>query len=125
MILLVTGGRRYADRERLYAELDRVHAERRIRTLVQGGASGADMLAIEWCAHRAVKCQTFAASWSKLGRAAGPMRNQEMVDEVSRIGSHIGALCLAFPGGSGTADCIRRARSAGIRVVEVAAEEKK
>ena len=51
------------------------------------------------------------ADWAKLGKRAGPMRNQAMVD--------LGAdLCLAFPMGEsrGTRDCMRRAEAAGIPV---------
>jgi hypothetical protein len=57
------------------------------------------------------------ANWDRYGRAAGPKRNQEMVD----LGANI---CLAFPmpGGRGTQDCIRRARKAGIKVIEFSHE---
>jgi len=53
------------------------------------------------------------AKWSKHGRAAGPIRNQEMIDECKPD------LVVAFPGGRGTADMVRRAKAAGIRVIEV------
>lgn len=51
------------------------------------------------------------ADWGRHGRAAGPIRNQAMVD----LGADI---CLAFPapGSRGTWDCIRRAADAGIPV---------
>jgi len=55
------------------------------------------------------------AAWKKVGRAAGPMRNQTMVDTGPK-------LCLAFPlpkGSIGTWDCIKRAVAAGIPKVAV------
>ena len=56
------------------------------------------------------------ADWTTHGRAAGPLRNQAMVDSGAD-------LCLAFyregAGNRGTRDCVRRARAAGIEVREV------
>lgn len=51
------------------------------------------------------------AKWEKYGRAAGPLRDQEMVDAGA-------GLCLAWNlnNSRGTADCVRRARAAGIPV---------
>lgn len=55
------------------------------------------------------------ADWTTHGKAAGPLRNQTMVDSGADI-------CLAFyregAGNRGTADCVRRARTAGIEVHE-------
>ena len=55
--------------------------------------------------------ETHPADWSTHGRAAGPIRNQQMVDRGADI-------CLAFPTSSsiGTWDCVRRAKAAGIPV---------
>lgn len=130
MILLVTGGRSYADRARVFAELDKVHAETRIALLVHGACGvslegpvvrgcmgGADYLADFWARKHDVLVSFEPAMWGN-GRHAGPERNAKMV-RLTRIISEAfahPALCLAFPGGSGTADCIRRARAAGIEV---------
>jgi hypothetical protein len=48
------------------------------------------------------------ADWEKLGRSAGPIRNQAMLDEGRPD------LVVAFPGHHGTADMVRRARAAGV-----------
>jgi hypothetical protein len=108
--LLVCGGRGYADRDAVFAVLDRVHAERGIRGIIEGGGTGADTLAREWAKERGVRCVTVPADWT-FGRRAGPMRNAVMVamkpDGV-----------VAFPGGRGTADCCAQARAAGITVWE-------
>ena len=52
--------------------------------------------------------ELFPADWKVRGRAAGHIRNQQMLDEGR---PH---LVVAFPGGRGTADMVRRARAAGI-----------
>ncbi len=53
--------------------------------------------------------ERYPADFAKLGRKAGPIRNQQMVDAGANI-------CLGFPGpGSrGTWDCLERAVNAGI-----------
>jgi hypothetical protein len=53
------------------------------------------------------------ADWFSHGKAAGPIRNQEM------LAMEAPALVVAFPGGRGTADMVRRARKAGVDVLEV------
>jgi hypothetical protein len=49
------------------------------------------------------------------GKAAGPIRNQRMIDEGKPD------LVIAFPGGRGTADMVSRAKKAGIPVQEITA----
>ena len=111
MRVIVTGGRDYADRARVFAALDTIHAETPIGCVVQGGARGVDEHADGWTEKSGARSVTLPADWKAHGKAAGPMRNQAMIDAGAD-------LVVAFPGGRGTADCVRRARAAGIRVVE-------
>ena len=139
MRVIVTGGRNYRQKEVVAAFLAGVYAalpEGEWLWVVHGNASGADEFADIWAwswhnkGHR-VYWERHDAKWSASCRdtcapkhrkhrrngttycpAAGSYRNQEMVD--------LGAdLVLAFPGGTGTADCVRRAKAAGIEVWEV------
>jgi hypothetical protein len=89
--------------------------EIRPREIIHGGAAGAD-----WCAGavaelRDIPQSVFKADWKAHGRAAGPIRNQQMLDQGKPD------LVLAFPGGRGTADMVRRAKAAGVEVREIAA----
>lgn len=114
MRVLVCGGRDYSDREHVYAELTRLHAESKdFWFLIHGAARGADTLAAEWAEWIGVPHQAFRADWKRLRKAAGAIRNQQMLDEGKPD------LVVAFPGGVGTADMIRRAERAGIRVVRI------
>lgn len=114
-VLLVCGGRDFIDRELAFRTLDRVNAKRPITKIVQGLARGADSLAAEWARVRKVPCVGFAANWNEYGKAAGAIRNQQMLDYgVDGV--------LAFPGGRGTADMVRRAKAAGVVVMEIAAK---
>ena len=110
--VLVCGGRAFDDRDMLNAALDKVHQERGFTLLIAGGARGADTLAEEWANAVGLPCTVYRADWENLGRKAGPIRNQQMLDEGRPD------LVVAFPGGRGTADMVGRARSAGIEVID-------
>ena len=113
MKILVTGGRNYKDYDRLVRELDAVSKDRATH-IIHGGASGADLLARQYAIAAANDIQEVVcpANWMMQGRAAGPIRNQKMIDLKPDV-------VVAFPGGKGTADCVRRAKAAGIPVIEV------
>ena len=49
--------------------------------IIQGGARGADAAAAEFAAQSGCYGEEFAAEWEKHGRAAGPIRNQRMLDD--------------------------------------------
>ncbi|HZO54901.1 MAG TPA: DUF2493 domain-containing protein [Bryobacteraceae bacterium] len=113
MKVLVCGSRHFADREKIFRDLDVLHAEHHFDWLIEGGATGVDSHASAWAATRGVQHDTFWADWSNYGFAAGPMRNKRMLTEGKPD------IVVAFPGGDGTADMVRRARSAGVKVLEV------
>ena len=112
MKVLVTGGRHYEDGVTLFRVLGEIHTSRGISLLIHGDASGADRLAGEWADINDVPVEAFPADWKQHGRAAGPIRNREMLARKPN-------LVIAFPGGRGTADMVRQAKSAGIPVMEV------
>jgi len=116
MRVLVTGGRDFVDWQLLCETLDGLHSERQFTLLIHGDAKGADRLAGEWAKIRDVEIHASPADWKKHGRAAGPIRNREMLKEEPQ-------LVVAFPGGKGTADMVAVATKAGIEVVVVPASE--
>ena len=109
--VLVCGGRNYNRRRTVYVSLDGLAPKPTV--IIHGDYYGADDLAKGWANLRGVPEAPFPADWQTHGRAAGPIRNQQMIDEGKPD------LVVAFPGGTGTADMIRRAKAAGIRVIEV------
>ncbi|WP_200911707.1 DUF2493 domain-containing protein [Mesorhizobium sp. 1M-11] len=115
MRVLVCGGRDYTNRILVWRTLDGLQAIHGRLTIIQGGASGADQLARHWCYRKAhsVLMINEPADWRRRGRAAGPIRNQRMIDE------HRPELVIAFPGGNGTADMVERAKAAGIPIQEI------
>lgn len=107
------GGREYSDEAQLYRVLDAVHAMVGISCLIDGAARGADRLGHQWARSRQVAAERYPANWDLDGKAAGPIRNQRMLD----VGEP--DMAIGFPGGRGTADMTLRARRAGIEVVEI------
>lgn len=110
--ILVTGGRNYANVRLLTRTLDDLARTRAIAVIIHGNAPGADSLAAEWARRSRVPVEAYPADWRR-GKGAGPERNARMLAEGKPD------LVVAFPGGRGTADMVRRARAAGVRVVEV------
>lgn len=82
-----------------------------IDAIIHGGARGADEGAAEWAKSEDIPSRAYAADWKKHGKAAGPIRNQKMIDEAKPD------FVVAFPGGRGTADMLRRARDHGIQII--------
>lgn len=125
--VLVCGGRDFADSQKVNDALDKIHAERVIESLIEGGAGnswysrmlkrrvtiGADLLAKLWAQSKGIQVFEHKANWDLHGKAAGPIRNQQMIDRGNPV------LVVAFPGNHGTADMVRRARKAGIEVIEI------
>lgn len=111
--VLVCGGRDYSDRRAVYQVLSATHSTDPIALLIAGGANGADALAVDWARSERVETQVFNADWENDGRAAGPRRNQRMLERGRPD------VVIAFPGGKGTADMIRRAEMAGVPVVRI------
>lgn len=110
MRLLVCGGRDFSDTSHAYHALDKLHRTHGIGVVIEGDARGADRIAGYWARRNRVDNLKFRADWGKDGRAAGPIRNQRMLDEGKPD------MVLAFPGGRGTADMVNRARAAGLPV---------
>lgn len=116
MRVLVCGGRNFDDRAAIAKALAPYKPANVVTDvsdciLILGGAPGADTLAEEWADVFGVRKRIFPANWKEHGRAAGPLRNQRMLDEGKPD------LVIAFPGGRGTADMVRRAEKAGVPVL--------
>lgn len=119
MRILVCGGRKYDDYQVLSEAIDATIYQRYESypyekvTIINGGAKGADNLAQMFAVARGCSWYVFNANWKRDGKAAGPIRNQRMLDEGKPD------IVLAFEGGKGTADMVRRAKKTNVRVIEI------
>jgi predicted Rossmann-fold nucleotide-binding protein len=113
--LLICGGRESIS-SAVFCWLER-NAERvvpsPIEVVIHGGARGADRAAGEWALKRGIPIQRFPADWDRYGKAAGHLRNTQMLVEGNPD------LVIAFPGGVGTADMVRQAGEHGVKVHRV------
>lgn len=119
--VLVCGGRYYNQSAVVESVLSRLEKLIQIYieygnrvTIVTGGATGADALAASWassCADRALR--QFHADWKSFGRGAGPIRNSLMLSEGNP------RIAVAFPGGKGTADMLRKLNSHRIPTLKI------
>ena len=112
MRVLVCGGRTFSNKQGVFDFLDTLHDVRPVKLLINGGAQGADMLAFMWAVENEIPTETYNADWSKHGKAAGPIRNSQMLSEGKPDA------LIAFPGGRGTADMVSKAGRAGVEILE-------
>lgn len=116
--VLVCGGRDFNDAEMLGSWLGGIQKDHGISRIIEGGARGADTLARLYGEWQRIQVVTYPADWKKHGKAAGPIRNQHMLDDSKPD------LVVAFPGGNGTADMVRRATAAGVKVLDLRTQVK-
>ena len=122
MRVLVCGSRHWNDPAPIWAVLAGLYARDESADgliVIEGGAPGADSFAAEWADDEADGSETYPADWDKHGKAAGPIRNQQMLDEGQPdvVYAFKDAFDLAQSGsGRGTEDMVRRAKAAGVPV---------
>jgi hypothetical protein len=108
--IVVTGGRDFDDYAKVSGALGVFHGS---IELAHGCARGADSLCGRYASERGWKVRRFPANWLRLGKRAGVVRNQQMIDEFHPD------IAVAFPGGRGTSDMIRRLKEADIITMEI------
>lgn len=116
MKVLVTGSRDwpYAERDVIKVALLKAGAT----IVIHGDCRGADTQAAVIAKELGLTVRPYPAQWKLFGKAAGAVRNQQMLDEEHRPEEPID-LVLAFPMPTsvGTHDMIARAKAAGIPVI--------
>jgi len=112
MKILVCGDRHWSDINSIKRELQKYSGD---VTIIHGAAKGVDSLAGLVASELGFKLEVYPAKWDQLGRAAGPVRNMQMLEEGKPD------LVLAFHPdllkSKGTIDMIRIARKAGVKVI--------
>lgn len=118
--LLVCGSRDYSDNETLSRELSEIHSLRPITLLIQGGAKGADTMARLWATRNGIPVREFKADWAKHHKGAGPIRNQQMLDE-GKPDEMTAFINKPLIESRGTLDMVKRGLTAGLlaRIVGV------
>lgn len=120
--IVCCGSRNWQDYHRIRHELGRIQMNGRIARVIHGDCRGADRLAAAAALRMGIPVTAWPALWREYGAAAGPLRNQQMLDEESPT------LVLAFhddiENSRGTKDLARRAEKAGVPVRIVTSNDK-
>ena len=111
MTIIVCGGRDYMDADQVFKSLDRLHAICPIDLVLHGAQTGADTHGENWAKAREINYFGLPAKWKKYGLSAGPRRNAEL---LTLPGIHF---TIAFPGGTGTADMVKKSLAKGVPVL--------
>ena len=118
LVIAAGGGRDLAwPQQRVAAELLARSGGRLVHLLLHGGARGADAAIGRAALQLGWSSAVMPAQWQLHGRAAGPIRNRELLQQaIAKAVAHTSPGCLtsvlvvAFPGGAGTASLVREAR---------------
>lgn len=111
--MLVTGDRNWTDRSLILTELKEFPPG---TVVIEGGARGADTLAkrVAESLFGEDSVEEYPADWAQFGRAAGPIRNQQMLDEG--FPTTVLAFHSNIAESRGTRDMIKRALKVGVPV---------
>jgi uncharacterized phage-like protein YoqJ len=113
--LLIAGSRSFEDRDlfnRVTEEI--IDGDERFTVIVEGGAAGADTMAREYAEAHDMKYEEFKPDWKQYGRAAGPKRNDKMIQFIKeRNGT---ALYFWDEESKGTKQCIDSAKRKDIEI---------
>lgn len=112
--ILVTGSRNWND---ISLVVEQLKGYRPGTVLIHGACRGADIICAAVAETLGFVVRDYPADWSVHGKAAGPIRNQQMLTLEHRPDEPID-LCLAFHddimSSAGTSDMIKRVVKAGI-----------
>jgi len=109
MRVLIAGGRKFNDVAFLSKYLEKYVGA--VSLVISGTAKGADRLGEKWAKSNGVPVERYPAQWSRYGAAAGPIRNQKMLDKGKPD------LVVVFKGGTGSAHMAKIARKSGVKVL--------
>ena len=106
MRIIICGGRTYNNGELVEMVVAGLPHD---TVVIEGGAKGADTLAHDAALALGMVGETFYANWTKFGKPAGRLRNQDMLDAGADY-------VIAFGGHTGTAHMVHIAEQAGVPV---------
>lgn len=126
MRVLVCGSRHFKDKDLLYNTLDATATEYKLwaipdeygntlplgMEIISGCAKGADSIAIDYAVVNWLKLYEYPADWNTYGKAAGPIRNKQMLDE----GKPDLVIAFMFKDSRGTKNMVEQAEKAGVPV---------
>jgi len=127
MNILICGSRDWNDFTTIKTYLEEVKNTNNLLqkpiTIIHGGCKGADSIAGYLATQLGFQVRVFKADWNKYGKAAGPIRNKQMLDEGQP--NVVVAFHDALENSKGTLDMVSRARKSEINVIVIKSENRK
>lgn len=119
LVVLITGARDWTDENFIYNKLS-ILSERKV-TIIHGCCQGVDMVSDSVARKLGFNIIAKPAEWKKYGRAAGPIRNKEMINEALIFKNKgIETIVYAFHDNleksKGTKNCVNQALKLGLNV---------
>lgn len=115
--VIIAGSRNFTDFYLLNETMTRLLSDVMTDNLeiISGGCRGADKMGELYAKNWNVKYTVFSADWDKYGKAAGPIRNEQMAKYAAEADRGI---LIAFPIGEsrGTRNIIKLAKQYGLEV---------
>ena len=108
MLVLVCGDRNWDDRKTIYLRLEKLPVG---SVVMHGGCQGADEIAGIMAGRLGFEVRVFEADWDEFGKAAGPIRNRQMLDQKPDL---VIAFHLDLKKSRGTRNCLEVAEQRGI-----------
>ena len=114
--VIIAGGREFQDYALVKQKCD-YYLQNKLQTdtivIVSGHATGADSLGERYASEKGLSVELHPADWQRHGRAAGPIRNEEMASVADAL--------IAFWDGQsrGTKNMIDTANAKGLKVAIV------
>lgn len=112
MKIIIAGGRNYVPQRKHRIEIIKIITSNKVREIVSGGCiTGADVFGECFAFFIGNPIKYFFADWNRHGKAAGPIRNEQMAKYADG--------CILLPGGKGTANMKMNAVKYGLKVWEI------
>ncbi|MEK6885200.1 MAG: SLOG family protein [Nanoarchaeota archaeon] len=121
MNIIIAGSRKIGQKHKKYIfslldlvfkKLDLPKEEKII--IFSGKCYGMDALGEPYAKQNSWEVKDFYADWNRLGKAAGPIRNQEMIDSDAHL-----LICFYLEDSVGSKDIISRAKVKNIRTIDL------
>jgi hypothetical protein len=115
MKVIIAGSRHITDKRDVCDAVN--HSGFEITEVVSGGAPGVDSIGEELAATFGIPLKRFPAKWKEHGKAAGPIRNEQMAQYAD-------ALVLVWDGRSkGSANILANAKARNLQIHECIVQE--
>jgi len=113
MRVIVCGSQDYNDKAGCFQELDEILSGISDVEIISGNAKGADQFGEEFARSHGLALRVFPADWKKYGKAAGPIRNREML----KYALETDCMVIAFWNrkSRGTGNMLKQAKAAGVK----------